>query len=87
MSPEEALAHMKNRQDLLKMAQDLHMDTTGTLGGMLDEERRAYVAFLQHRLDNWVDYPRTRLFDTAVKTLLLVALSEGLVAVENAKVF
>lgn len=72
----------KQRQDVLGLALDLHMDATGSLTDLTEENRAFAEAFLQRRVDNWSEGPFTSVFDAAVKLVLLAAIAETKIAVQ-----
>lgn len=65
------------RQDVLGLALDLHMATTGSMDLQWEHMDHA-IAHLEVRLSNWSTFAtRTAVFDEAVRMLLTVALAEA----------
>jgi hypothetical protein len=71
------------RQDVLGLALDIHGAHTGSFPDLGDAELKFARDFLKARLDNWAETgASTRLFDTAVKTVLAVAVQEANMTLE-----
>lgn len=71
------------RQDVLGLALDLHMDATGSYQDLKEEDRAFAERFLQRRIDNWSSGPFTLVFDQAVKLVLIAALAETKAAAQS----
>lgn len=68
----------QERQDVLGLALDLHMWTTGSGPGLSNEDRDFAIKFIRTRLSGWNYPPRfSEVFDSAVKTLLTIAVREA----------
>lgn len=66
------------RQDVLGLALDLHMWTTGSGPDLSDEDRDLALNYLRRRLSRWTSNGSyTELFDTAVRMLLIIAVNEA----------
>lgn len=59
----------------LHIAEQLHMDHTGSLDGMGEENRELYIRAVWNALDNWMQENETE-YDRKVKDLLKEVLWE-----------
>ncbi len=71
------------RHDVLKLALDVHGAHTGSFPDLSDERLGFAKAYLEDRLANWSPAsPQTEAFDSAVRTVLALALQEARIVQE-----